>query len=85
MYTDHNPLQWLSAQKMEGKLARWSLSLQEYDFTFKYCRSQNKNADALSRCPVDVVGTVKLQTGIAKFAPIRNKTPLYHRLYTIFL
>ena len=50
VYTDHNPLQWLSAQKMEGKLARWALLLQEYDFTIKYRKgSQNKNADAMSR------------------------------------
>ena len=28
--TDHEPLQWLSAQKMEGLLCRWALALQEY-------------------------------------------------------
>ena len=27
--TDHAPLQWLSAQKMEGLLARWALAIQE--------------------------------------------------------
>ena len=31
--TDHAPLQWLSAQKMEGLLAMWALAIQEYDFT----------------------------------------------------
>ena len=25
--TDHAPLQWLSAQKMEGMLCRWSLAI----------------------------------------------------------
>ena len=34
--TDHAPLQWLSAQKMEGLLARWALAIQEYDFTIRY-------------------------------------------------
>ena len=48
--TDHAPLQWLSAQKMEGLLARWALALQEYEFTIHYRRGQeNGNADALSR------------------------------------
>ena len=51
LITDHAPLQWLSAQKMEGLLCRWSLALQEYDFQIKYRKGiQNGNADALSRC-----------------------------------
>ena len=50
LVTDHAPLQWLSAQKMEGLLCRWSLALQEYDFTITYRKgSLNANADALSR------------------------------------
>ena len=50
LVTDHAPLQWLSAQKMEGMLCRWALAMQEYDFTIKYRKgSQNSNADALSR------------------------------------
>ena len=27
LHTDHQPLQWLSAQKMEGRLCRWALAL----------------------------------------------------------
>ena len=34
--TDHAPLQWLSAQKMEGLLARWALAILEYEFTITY-------------------------------------------------
>ena len=50
LITDHAPLQWLNAQKMEGFLCRWALSLQEYDFSIVYQKgSQNQNADALSR------------------------------------
>ena len=50
LLTDHSPLQWLSAQKMEGLLCRWALAMQEYDFTIKYHKgNQNSNADALSR------------------------------------
>ena len=33
--TDHNPLKWLSAQKMEGKLCRWALILLEFDFSIE--------------------------------------------------
>ena len=50
LVTDHKPLQWLSAQEMEGLLCRWALSIQEYTFTIEYrSGSQNANADALSR------------------------------------
>ena len=50
LITDHAQLQWLSAQKMEGMLCRWALSMQEYTFTIQYrSGSQNANANALSR------------------------------------
>lgn len=50
LLTDHAPLQWLSAQKMEGMLCRWALAMQEYDFQIAYRKgSLNSNADALSR------------------------------------
>ena len=48
--SDHAPLLWLSAQKMEGMLARWALAMQEYCFTMQYRKGKdNGNADALSR------------------------------------
>jgi len=48
--TDYALLQWLSAQKMEGLLARWALAIQEYVFTITYREGQNNgNSDALSR------------------------------------
>ena len=51
LVTDHAPLQWLSAQKMEGLLCRWLLAIQEYDFTIVYQKgSLNMVADSLSRC-----------------------------------
>ena len=52
LLTDHAPLQWLSAQKMEGMLCRWALAMQEFDFQIVYRKgSLNTNADALSRLP----------------------------------
>ncbi|KRX51409.1 Retrovirus-related Pol polyprotein from transposon, partial [Trichinella sp. T6] len=53
--SDHAPLQWLAAQKMDGRLARWALSLQEYDYDIKYRPgSSNGNAYALSRSTVNL-------------------------------
>ena len=49
--TDHNPLTQLGNLKDSlGRLARWALSLQQYDFTIVHrSRSKNANADGLSR------------------------------------
>ena len=47
--TDHAPLQWLSAQCMEGLLCRWALTLQEYSFTIVYRKGVlDNNADSLT-------------------------------------
>ena len=49
--TDHNPLPQLGNLKdSRGRLARWALSLQQYDFTIVHrSGSKNANADGLSR------------------------------------
>ena len=50
LMTDHAPLQWLSAQKMEGLLCRWALAMQEHSFDIAYRKgTENTNADSLSR------------------------------------
>ena len=51
LVTDHAPLQWLLAKKMECKLCRWALAMPEYDFQIVYRKDTlNSNADALSQC-----------------------------------
>jgi len=65
LITDHAPLQWLLAQKMEGMLSRWALAMQEYDYTIRYRKGvQNANADALSHRnnPQVTVTTAALST-----------------------
>ena len=53
--TDHCALCYLrSLKNPESKLARWSLSLSEYDFTVQYKKGKkHTNCDSLSRFPVD--------------------------------
>jgi len=53
LVTDHQPLKWLmESDKLTGKLARWALLLQEYDFEVVHKAGlQNLDADGLSRNP----------------------------------
>jgi hypothetical protein len=52
--TDHAALKWLmTASDLAGRLHRWALTLQEYDFVMQYRSGKlNAVADALSRAPV---------------------------------
>lgn len=55
--TDHASLKWLMTQKdLAGRLARWSLKLQAFDFTIEHRKgSANIVPDALSRMYVDEI------------------------------
>ncbi len=54
IFTDHSGLKWLmSRPNPTGRLARWSLRLQDFDFDVVHKPgSQNKVPDALSRNPL---------------------------------
>ena len=68
--TDHKALIYLmTAKHQNGRLARWALQLQPYDFTIRYrAGKDNCNADALSRMCVEDDGEV-----VSSPSPLRNE------------
>ena len=57
IFTDHKALKWLRDIKHpNGKLARWILKLEEYDYTIEHLpNTKMQHADALSRAPVNTI------------------------------
>jgi len=55
IHTDHNAVRWLmNIREPTGRLARWALLLQQYDFEISHRSGKsNGNADALSRLEYD--------------------------------
>ncbi len=50
LITDHNALRWLHTMEAKGRLARWIMDLQEFDFSVVHRAGRiHNNADALSR------------------------------------
>ena len=51
--TDHGSLRWLMENTQPGRLSRWALRLQEFDFEIKHrAGTSNGNADGFSRLPI---------------------------------
>ena len=62
IHTDHRSLKWLNSLKdKNGRLTRWSLSLQPYVFDVVHKAGvKNGNADALSRISTDNVNDMSV-------------------------
>ncbi|KAK4474298.1 hypothetical protein MN116_000385 [Schistosoma mekongi] len=81
--TDHKPLQWLkTARDPRGKLSRWTLRLQEYDFTIGHVPgSRNVIADYLSRpcedacLPEIACGVNRVRTDLERLVRCQKADP----------
>ena len=75
--TDHRSLEWLDRLKENnGRLTRWSLALQPYQYSVQYRTGQkNGNADALSRYFVDATSESKEKVEGVSGKPASPKGP----------
>lgn len=72
--TDHSSLRWLMSQKdLSGRLGRWSLMLQSFDFEVEFRKgSANTVPDALSRLDVDEFSITPERVDIDLKSPFFN-------------
>ena len=74
VFTDHSSLRWLmNVEDATGRVARWSLLLQQYDFDI-VCRPgrENSNADSLSRRPYNTCELSSLQKEVSQMVKTRQ-------------
>ena len=79
--TDNNALRWLHSLEPKGRIARWIMDLQEFEFDIQHRPGNaNQNADALSRLnhskPVDIVSPVTLSLDTSLLEAQRNDSDI---------
>lgn len=74
--TDHSALLWLLKQSnLKGRLARWVLKLQQFDFDIKHVKGKcNIVPDAISRFPMEEFALIEFNN--------TNDDPAYEKLRT---
>ena len=75
--TDHAALKWLMTTKdFTGKLARWSLKLQEYDFEIQWRKGKSAgNVDGLSRLAQFTPASITAEADLIQQLPPDDSTP----------
>ena len=63
LITDRNSLRWLKSMELKGRIARWVMDLQEFDFCIKHKSGRlHTNVDALFRLPRNDLTNFALRT-----------------------
>ena len=86
LMTNHAPLQWLSAQKMEGLLCHWALAMQEYNFNIVYRKGTlNSNADVLSHLLTSTVAMTSARKQTTTIVQAQQDDPILNQIYHALL
>ena len=82
--TDHDPLTYLRAiPQPHGRLARWILRLEQYEYTMKYKPGKSiPHADALSRQPLVATLQLPYEFNAQEFAEAQHKDPVLKKVYS---
>ena len=87
LITDHSALQWLlTTSSPNGRIGRWMLQLQEYDFQVFYRPGElNIMADALSRNPINIDNKEEGEMVLAAMTDLiqQFESSMRHNLETI--
>ena len=81
VYTDHQALRWVfGLDDPTGRLSRWALRLQDFDFTVKYKKgADNVVADTVSRLPTYGLTSFEPEVELPVFVAEPKAVPAYPR------
>ena len=79
--TDNNALRWLHSLEPKGRIARWIMDLQEFEFDIQHrVGTSNQNTDAISRLnhskTIDIISPISLTLDTNLYEAQRNDPDL---------